>query len=470
MTRQRLAFTVLAALGTLVGPARADGPGLPNEPYTAEELFTTLSLIQYEQGIVTVALHKGYLFVPFALDEEDPRGGFAFWNVFDARSPVEVLRVENPDSQELREPQGFAFLRHGEEHRIVLQAKRGVQIWNVTDPLAPFRESYLDLGVDGTQGTGVWWVSAQGSRVYAGGQDDGLFVIDASDPTDPTVIAHRSTEELQGVVPASAFALGNQLLVAGSFNRRGYALLDASDPANPVLLGADAGPAMPENHGVNFDGRLVYGAGSDDALHIHRVSPTGTFTEVSSLPTEGKGGFATPQERAVHFGASRSYHKISVADPANPVIVGSAAPPVPGSDWDAGTPLGNLVFVAADNTGSGALVPHQEAPDTAAPRVLAVSPRRNATNQALTASVGVAFNELIDAGSVGAGSFVVRPAGGQALAGTYSVAFGIVNFTPDAPLAPGTTYEVGLPAGGIADYVGNPLAATFASRFTTAAQ
>ena len=66
-----------------------------------------------------------------------------------------------------------------------------------------------------------------------------------------------------------------------------------------------------------------------------------------------------------------------------------------------------------------------------------------------------------------AASFIVRPVGGQALPGRYGVRMSVVNFDPDEDLQPGTTYEVVLPKGGIADYVGNTLATEWKSTFTT---
>lgn len=466
--RRNTAVILLGATLGVSALAIGDGPGLPNMPYAPEDLFQTLSLIEYDQGIVAVAMHKGYLFVPFAVDEADPEGGFAMWDVSDPFDPVEVLHIQDADSNELREPQGFAFLKQGEEYYVALQAKRGVQIWNMTDPLAPFRASYIDLGVNGFSGAGIWWVAAQGSTVYAGGQNDGLFVIDALDPSDPQLIAHVANEDMGGVVVCGVYPLGNKLAVAACFNRVGYALADISDPAQPLLLGAAVGDDMPVNHGANFNGRFMFGAGSDFALHIHRVSPSGTFTELANLPTDGKGGFVTSQDRFVHFGASFTYHKILVANPSNPIIVGDADPGV--GDWDYGTPLGNLVLIAADNTGTGAIVVHQLPPDNRAPRIVSVNPRNNAPNQALTSSVGVALSDHIDLRSVDSGSFAVSPVGGQPLEGTYSHAFGIINFSPAEALEPNTTYEITLTAGGVADYVGNALTSTFVSQFTTASR
>jgi hypothetical protein len=58
---------------------------------------------------------------------------------------------------------------------------------------------------------------------------------------------------------------------------------------------------------------------------------------------------------------------------------------------------------------------------------------------------------------VNAASFIVRPVGGQPLAGKWGVRMGVLNFDPDQDLQPGTTYEVVLP-GRSADPVGNTLA------------
>jgi len=53
------------------------------------------------------------------------------------------------------------------------------------------------------------------------------------------------------------------------------------------------------------------------------------------------------------------------------------------------------------------------------------------------------------------------------LSGKYSHQFAIVNFSPDQPLLPNTTYEIVIPAGGIKDYAGNTTATTFTSYFST---
>jgi hypothetical protein len=68
---------------------------------------------------------------------------------------------------------------------------------------------------------------------------------------------------------------------------------------------------------------------------------------------------------------------------------------------------------------------------------------------------------------VSAASFIVRPVGGQPLAGKYGLRMSVVNFDPDEDLMPGTTYEVILPKGGIADLAGNTIATELKSTFST---
>src|SRR4029450_8503825 len=49
----------------------------------------------------------------------------------------------------------------------------------------------------------------------------------------------------------------------------------------------------------------------------------------------------------------------------------------------------------------------------------------------------------------------------------YSTQTNLVNFAPDQPLLPDTTYEVLVPAGGVRDYAGNPSTTEHLSRFST---
>lgn len=138
--------------------------------------------------------------------------------------------------------------------------------------------------------------------------------------------------------------------------------------------------------------------------------------------------------------------------------------------------VGNLLILSDDqlttsgpNKGTYAgtvIAVHDTEPDTTPPHVDTIVPKDGATGQAATSRVGISFTDNVELATADNRSFIVRPMGGQPLAGTYSVTMSVLNFEPAEPLQPGTTYEVILPAGGLKDYVGNGVE-EFRSTFTT---
>ncbi len=105
--------------------------------------------------------------------------------------------------------------------------------------------------------------------------------------------------------------------------------------------------------------------------------------------------------------------------------------------------------------------------DGDAPRVVAVSPQDVAADVPVNARVVVQVSEPVNALSVGPGA-VALSAGGAPVPGAIALSTDRtrLTFTPFAPLAPSTAYDVA--AGGFADRSGNPVA-PFSSGFTTSA-
>jgi hypothetical protein len=185
--------------------------------------------------------------------------------------------------------------------------------------------------------------------------------------------------------------------------------------------------------------------------------------------------YCATQDQFVFQGAQEMVHKVDVSDPRNHRHLGRAGLFPEGSDAahhsDHGqvTPMGNLLFVGNDHGTASGFIVHDRQPDRTPPKVREVSPRAGAVRQATTSRIGIALTDNVLPESVHAGSFIVRPRGGRPLAGAYSVQLGIVNFAPAEPLAPHTRYEVLVPAGGLRDYAGNPVATAFKAAFTTGA-
>ena len=112
------------------------------------------------------------------------------------------------------------------------------------------------------------------------------------------------------------------------------------------------------------------------------------------------------------------------------------------------------MLLASDDHGQGtALIPHQAAPDTTGSEVVWRHPPAGATGLAPTTRIGVSLSDEVAVESLTPARFRVTRPDGTAVAGQLSVNQNNVNFSPDAPLAPSTTYEVEVC--NLADLVGN---------------
>jgi DNA-binding beta-propeller fold protein YncE len=431
-----------------------------------------------------VAMVNGYLLVIFASDSGggNGSGGFAFFDISDPRAPVNVFTTHNhPDygpgpnyAGEIREPHAFSF----SGQYACIPTRRGLQFWDFSQ-VGPPANRPLKVG-EITQLPGVtggdysptpWWVCWQGGRyVYVAGTSTGLHIVDASNPANPVLIDRGPG--LPNPIPKSltggfqvgtAFAVGNLLVITGN-DTTGMATLDISDPAHPVLLNVHGSSP---GYSAMMNGDRILGIG--DPLRVYSIAANGAIALLSAAPDSGgKGGYGVVQDDFVHMGSSSNYSKINIATPGSYQVAGKVFPADGNTDLDFGTSIGHLAFVGDDHGVAASYIsPHQAEPDTTPPVVNMVHPRDGALSQALTSRVGLTFTDQIDIRSVNVDTFIVRPVGGAVLPGTYSQQTGIVNFWPASPLEQDTTYEIVVPAGGVRDFAGNAVAARFTSYFST---
>ena len=141
-----------------------------------------------------------------------------------------------------------------------------------------------------------------------------------------------------------------------------------------------------------------------------------------------------------------------------------------GMDDEFTIPIGNLLVISDDEKGVGSGLAVQDVnPDTTPPEVVRVSPANGAMNVDPRARVSVAFSDTMEFTTVNETSFIVRSSSGEVVNGRWGIDRTIVHFWPEDELDANTGYEIILPAGRVADAVGNTMPEDFRAVFATAA-
>jgi len=446
---------------------------------------TNLQKAQWKQGLISPTLlggthlnqpvvFNGYLMVA---GNED----FFFYDVSDATAPKQLSKMSTPGRRAGGEAEShtISFARSGDTFYMVTTGGTGIDTWDVTNVAAPKHLGQLKFsGVNyGDYTEAVWGVSWQGQYIYVGATNNGLKVVDASDPANLKIAAEVPTSSFGGVSAGPVDVIGNVAVVMTPKESSGIATLDVSDPTKPTRLASLTtstssyitqfhrhyavmlGPIRvwdvltnPKNIGSGSSPIATmnneyaeYSAFSDDFLFIGHARQ-----EINNVPGASKITFSDPKSMKI---VNRIYGRLDTTYNDDQFVL----------------PMGNLVVFTDDQSPYKGWVigVHQTAPDSTAPIVDTVIPGNNTTAVSTKSRIGVTFSDNVELATVNQASFIVRPMGGQALAGRYGVRMGVVNFDPDQDLQPGTTYEVVLPKGGIADYVGNTLTTEWRSTFTT---
>ena len=378
-----------------------------------------------------------------------------------------------------------SFAKYGSTFYTATIRGKGIDIWDITNVRDPKHVKAVDIpGVNyGDFTEAVWGVAWQGTTIYVGGTNTGVHVIDATDPANATLVKSVPQGQVGNVNAGPLFAIGNLLVVTTPKDNRGVATLDISSPHQPMILDS----VIPQQN--SYIGWFY-------RHHVYLLNPIRVYdvlsdpTDITQVNGNRPGGYweyMSFQDGYMFAGRIRpnpGADKIDVSDLSNFVwdssIVGRrnlSGNADPENDDQFTVAIGNLLVLSDDqlhtvgpNTGKAAgtvIAVHDVEPDTTPPYVDTIIPKDGATGQPVTTRVGISFTDNVELATVDTRSFIVRPIGGQALPGTFSVTMSVLNFAPAAPLQPNTTYEVVLPAGGVKDYVGNGMAEEFRSTFTT---
>jgi hypothetical protein len=461
------------------------GPGGPSVEHAEADLWQPCAYLDGGEDDADhhnfVTMLDGYLFMPWT--PEWSGGGVSFFEIDDPCAPVLVGEGTDGD---LRESHNVGFSRHGDRTYAALDYHGGVEdglliggvmFWDVTDPTAPFAVSRLALpgyvypDAYARVTLAVFW---QDPYVFVSGADNGFYVVDASDPTEPVLEAQVTLEPNLKV--GSVHAIGDLALVSTTEGSR-TVLMDISDPTDPKpraggdFLVADAAGEPREYYFANMGGRYALFARKEGGggFAAYDLSDPATPTRVGGFNSpDGNGGYVFRQGDTVFVGESNFAGIYDFSDPTAPTEIGRADLT---GDLDTATPIGNIIVLSVDEDAvpnqASTVVPWSGPVDARAPTVELHRPFDGAVQVATTTRIGLSFDEMVEFQSVFEGSFRVHDADGWPVAGTYNTQESLVNFSPTEPLAEDTTYVVSVPAGGIVDLSGNATDVDLTFRFST---
>jgi len=409
-------------------------------------------------------------------------GNEEFWiyDVSDPTDPQELSNFKTPGRTGAEaESHTVSFARYGDTYYMVTISGKGIDTWDVTDVRSP--QHVGKLAVPGTNygdyTEAVWGVAWQGQYIYVGATNNGVKVVDANDPANLSIVGEVPTSQYGGVSAGPVEAVGNVLVVMTPKESAGIATLDISNPTKPTRLASFTSPT------ISYIGMFY-------RRWAFLISPLRVWDVLSDPSNIGSG--SSPLAQMNHGGAeymsfSDNYlflghvrAEISGTPGASKIKLSeSGSMQLESTVWgrqdrnglndDQFTiPFGNLLVLGDDQApyAGWVIAAHAKDPDTTPPEVDTVIPK-NGSTVPTTSRIGVSFTDNIELATVNGASFIVRPVGGAPLSGKYGLRMGVVSFDPDEDLQPGTEYEVVLPAGGIADYVGNTLSSEWKSTFTT---
>jgi hypothetical protein len=460
------------------------GPGGPEQSFTEAELFQPCAYLDggpedFDHHNL-VGPYRGHLVLPWAPEWSD--GGVTFFEVDDPCDPVKLRDSFDTDMRETHAI-GFAHLRDGPFRGdwAAVNHMRGIQLWDVSNPHDPVVAGFLELPdvfYPDSYSRVVLSVFWQYPVLYAAAANNGIFVVDASNPYEPRLLNHLSFDP--GLRAGGVFALGNSLLVGGAETEDAL-LLDISDPANPQPIPggrfdvADRDGVPREYYHANRIGDLALFArkGGGSGPMVYDISDPTAPAFLADLPMTDNGGYIFYDEGFLFMGESSVGRVYDARDWNDIQVVGEVGTDVFPGDLDTFTPYGNVAMLSADSDAEDdratAVIPWRLEPDRDAPEVLAVNPQDGAVGVALTSRIGVGFNEMIEPSTVFAGSIRIVAEDGTAIDAWGSAQEAIASLWPKGRLLPDTTYTVTVEPGGVTDANGNAVAEAVSWSFTTAA-
>jgi len=225
---------------------------------------------------------------------------FMFVNIADPTQPVEIeiLRPSEPNQcYDVTKEGSYAYFSCGTD---------GLWIFDVSDPEQPERAWIISGFITGAAVTD--------SYVYVADYDEGLRIVDFSNPAHPSEVGFY---DIAGY-PHRIVAVGNYAYVIVN---GGFWIIDVLDPAQPSKVGYYDITGYPKE--VTVVGNYAYVIVKEGGLHILDVSNAEQPIEIGFYDNVG------PVYRLVTLGSHiylddrAGLHILDASDPAEPTEVGS---------------------------------------------------------------------------------------------------------------------------------------------------
>ncbi len=424
-----------------------------------------------------VAPYRGHLVLPWS--PEFSTGGVSFFDMSDPCSPVK--EGEGWDVS-MRESHALGFLHLPDDSPqagdyMVTTGALGIAVWDITDPTDPHviaYETLPDVVYPDSYARVVLSVSWQHPHLYVAAADNGVYVLDMSAIDSPELVGGYSFDPV--LRAGGVFAMGTRLMVSSAEGSRA-AVLDISDPTRPQpipggLFEATTLAGEPfEAYHANVAGPYFLFARKEGGggVMVMDVSDPTAPVAAGDINPSGNGGYVFWDEGFIFSGESSIARVYDARSLPELTIVGEAHLP---GDLDTFTPYGNVAVLSVDEDAedqiASAVVPWTAEPDAEPPELMLVVPTDGEQGVALTARVGLGFNEMVEPTSVFPGSVRLWTEDGAPVDGWGTAQENTAHYAPKQPLEPGTTYTLEVMAGGIQDLNGNALSETVTTTFTTA--
>ncbi len=263
-------------------------------------------------GVAIIGIGSGtYSIVTGSTDN-----GIQIINITDPFAPAAVSSASDEEEgfTELDGACGIATARIGDSAYALVASEDddGVQIIDITDPSSPAAVAAMTDGeggfteLDGAAGIATAWIGSDAYAVVSGTVDDGVQIINITDPSGPVAVAALTDgeggfTELDGAAGIAIAGIGGSMYaLVASGNDDGVQIIDITDPSSPAAAssvgdGKDGFMELDGACGVATAriGDFVYAlvtSRSGDGVQIINITDPSSPAAASSVG-DGKDGF-----------------------------------------------------------------------------------------------------------------------------------------------------------------------------------